>query len=179
MECCFLAQRYRHIIFLIQKTRQEAFHPPFGHSLAGVLTCNHPYNFLARSDREAIHILALNSLAQNTQRHALLQSRFGHNISMTIHRVWRKIGIINAIMLGRMFNDKLPIDIACCWHTKPRFAVITGASLIAVPTARKRRVFGIFQDHFQRLALGSAHAIIEPLKKVGIIIRPNSEANIV
>jgi hypothetical protein len=107
-----LAQRVRGSIVQIGQLLERAFHPPFGHGLAGMLAGIEPDLLGAFAERQAVDRLAVERDAQLAVGDARLGGDAAHQIVVPLHRIGREIGEPDDVAIDRPGEAQHAIGIA-------------------------------------------------------------------
>ena len=175
----FLAQHAGDGVLVIQKPAEKAFHPPFGHGLAGVLAGGHPDGALGRvrlTDRQEINRLAVQGFADHLQRDLGMSLGPGDQVLVPLHGVGCEIGKPDGIRLRGVLQRQHAVGIIRV-DTKPGLAVIGGAGAIAWPAFQIGRTSGVLDRHAQGRAQCAGDAKMEPLEEFRPIVLADFQAN--
>jgi hypothetical protein len=169
-ERAFLAQHASDRIVLVGQLFERAFHPPFGHRLAGVLASVEPNVERTLADLQAVDVLAIQALAERPITNAFKRGGLRHEVVMPLHRVRREICDPDDILWWRQLHGQHAAREAGVGNADPFLAVEAHHAFVVGPAIGIGRARTIGDAECDFAAGGAGETEVEPLIEIGHVV---------
>ena len=154
---------------------ERAFHPPFGHRLAGMLAGIEPHGQVALADRQAVDVLPVEALAEAAVFDAGKRRDGRHQIVVPLHRIRREIGDPDQVGFRHEADGQHAVGVAGAGDAGPILAVDRHAGLIVGPAVGIGGAAAIDDPQRHLAAAGTGQAEVEPLVEIAHVILDDFE----
>jgi hypothetical protein len=126
---------------------------------------------------QEVHVLSVEGGARDFESHARLDERPRDEPRVSFHRVGRKIGVVDGIVLGPMV-DRQDRPVVRGRDAEPVPAIVGSAGAIVLPALRICGAPGIHDPKRAILTARPDEAEVKPLIEVGIAVLVDSEPDV-
>ncbi len=174
-----LAEHPSDRVVFVGELLERAFHPPFGHALAGMLPSVEPDAERALADRQAVDVLSIEALAEELIADALNCGGLGDEVVVPLHRIGREIGDPDEVLRRGQLHRQNAVCVARVLDSNPFLAVEAHHPFVVGPSVRIGGAGAIGDSQSDRSPAGAGKPEIEPLIEIAHVVRDDLEVDAV